>query len=412
MVETRPFKTKLCFLYQRGRCDRQTCTFAHGNNELHHFPGSFAERRGNRGDDLRNKLDRKRSPEARYSPGRDSRGPRAFRRFSPPPPHKRRKYRTHLDMDGHDDFQRTFRSPEGTPDRNKDKKLVASDFKSTVPEELQQVQYEVDMLLDQKSQLKIQLEERVQEADSLSSRIMDLEAQLSEEKDKFKRVNSKIKTLIRAHAHHSRLKDQVKKSQLQFEELVEELGKNATQIDGSEDNLNVNIISDEEIADLKDSVTLRKRPLTCSTEVPQGSKPGNNVRGHGANVEVPVRSSHLHLDSGKDAKLDNRREETGRPSRESKSIRRKDASKCYVSSDKANFFRSGVPPTSMAAHAVDDFVELTEADDNLEGVEVTTSSQSGMALPAPPLSSKMQNNFSQHESDDENVNVDEVDAEH
>ncbi|KAH9603915.1 hypothetical protein KSS87_017999 [Heliosperma pusillum] len=371
----------------------------------------WEERRSNRGDDLRNKLDRKRSPEPRYSPGRDSRGSRAFRRFSPPPPHKRRKYRAHLDMDGHNDFQRTFRSPEGTPDRDEDKKIVSSDFRSTVPEELQQVQYEVDMLLDQKSQLKIELEERIQEADSLSSRINDLEAQLSEEKDRFKRANSKIKTLIRAHAHHSRLKDQLKKSQLQFEELVEELGINATQIDGSEDYLNVNIISDEEITELKDPITPRKRPSTCSTEVPQGNKPGNNVRGHGANVEVPVKSSHLHLDSNKDAKLDNKRVESGRPSRESKSIRRKDASKSYVSLDKANFYHSGVPPTSMAAHAVDDFVELTEADDNLEGVKVATSIHSGMALPVLPLPSKMQNNDLQHESDDENVNVDEVDAE-
>lgn len=41
MVERKLFKTKLCVLYQKGRCSRNSCSFAHGNSELRGVSGSY-----------------------------------------------------------------------------------------------------------------------------------------------------------------------------------------------------------------------------------------------------------------------------------------------------------------------------------------------------------------------------------
>ncbi|RYR21769.1 hypothetical protein Ahy_B03g067091 isoform J [Arachis hypogaea] len=41
MVERKQFKTRLCVPYQRGRCTRHNCNFAHGNAELRRFSATY-----------------------------------------------------------------------------------------------------------------------------------------------------------------------------------------------------------------------------------------------------------------------------------------------------------------------------------------------------------------------------------
>lgn len=53
------------------------------------------------------------------------------------------------------------------------------------------------------------------------------------------------------------------------------------------------------------------------------------------------------------------------------------------------------PPTSMAAHAVDDFIELMEAEENPEVLGTPTNFGSSLPFLLPPLPTMSQNNYFQ-----------------
>ncbi|XP_021746070.1 zinc finger CCCH domain-containing protein 13-like isoform X2 [Chenopodium quinoa] len=392
MVETRPFKTKLCVLYEKGRCGRDTCTFAHGDSDLRRF----SDRPINRDNDLRSKLDRKRSPLHKSSPRRDANGSRAYKRFSPSQPSKRRKLRTHEHEDGRNKYSGGFKCQNGSAESEKDKLHILSNSRNVVEDELTQLEYEVDVLFNQKSQMEIAFQERVQEADNLSSRIRDLEAQLCDEKEKSKRVNSKIKKLIRAHVHHSRMQDELKRSQIQLEQLVGELGTDAIPIVSVSENLDVNVISNEEFLELKDSASPAKKQVHDSMEASQGGNSATTARGHGARVLGSRRNPLVSFGGHQEA-------EAGL-SEENPQLQNI-ASKHFDPYDKVKESNFMVPPTSMAAHAVD-FIELMEAEENPEMLGTPKCVENSLPFLLPPLPTVSQNNYIQYEGDDENVDVD------
>uniref|UniRef100_A0A803M836 C3H1-type domain-containing protein n=1 Tax=Chenopodium quinoa TaxID=63459 RepID=A0A803M836_CHEQI len=514
MVETRPFKTKLCVLYEKGRCGRDTCTFAHGDSDLRRFSGYSAYPKGpdliesgygsnlkfaflryghpsvlyitslmhymfasfkavctnsgllvrlalqqfitlifkreiklakssvlhsesstfaipdrpiNRDNDLRSKLDRKRSPLHKSSPRRDANGSRAYKRFSPSQPSKRRKLRTHEHEDGRNKYSGGFKCQNGSAESEKDKLHILSNSRNVVEDELTQLEYEVDVLFNQKSQMEIAFQERVQEADNLSSRIRDLEAQLCDEKEKSKRVNSKIKKLIRAHVHHSRMQDELKRqvyiamSQIQLEQLVGELGTDAIPIVSVSENLDVNVISNEEFLELKDSAS----PAKKQAYVGKGWKGGQEKLGIGYKGSLVADWLIEHLDTlfslasttarGHGARvLGSRRnplvsfgghQEAEAGLSEENPQLQNIASKHFDPYDKVKESNFMVPPTSMAAHAVD-FIELMEAEENPEMLGTPKCVENSLPFLLPPLPTVSQNNYIQYEGDDENVDVD------
>ncbi|KAG8387000.1 hypothetical protein BUALT_Bualt03G0207000 [Buddleja alternifolia] len=434
MVEGKLYKTRLCMLYQRGRCSRQSCHFAHGDADLRRSFNGRQEHHGGR--DLRDRLDRMRSPLRKSSPGReDGKARHSSHGDSPRSPGRRidRNHRKRKQLDGHSDYSGSFRMSDGAEDQMKDRRQTSHDTKMLMDEQVRELHSVIEMLDNDKRQLELYLEDKVQEAKTLTLKIQELEMQLSKEKEESKRFTTRIKKFIKAHNRQLWLQDELKRSHVQLQELGEQLDLVASG-PGNVDNLNINIASDDEAGDYvlsplhesqMNSSPHKKRPRV----VQEARAALNKVNGERTDIgktrlEKLSRQSENHdqLNSSKKPEaagdVYNRH---GRSEYEDKSRRGKRLPADIVLTDKYKVSETShtLPSTGIAAHVMDEDVEVVEMNDRFQVVgNGSTRTETGVTskvpclpFPPPPPPPVSQNAYFQYKGEDENVDIDAVDEE-
>ncbi|WOL18813.1 zinc finger CCCH domain-containing protein 13 [Canna indica] len=447
MIGRKLYKTKLCVLFQRGRCPRPSCNFAHGEAELRRFGGSFNGRRDHRNGDLRDKLDRRHSPYRRPSPGRDARAHHTFRHQKPVSRDRgsslsrspvRRRHRKKQHTDGESDVSESFKASDGPEDRKKGEKGSSYDDKDGLEEQLKQLQLDLEMLDDHKSQLELFLDEKVDEAHKLSSRIEDLESQLNREQEDCRRITSKIKKFIRAHGRYVKAQEELKRSQARLQKVGDQLSLDSLKPNANEDDPSINIVSDGEPNDdgktsprnndyLSNLISTKKRPFdypATGKDVKNGSS-----RKRERDSDVMVRSEKFSrfegpaqsetISKGIEAMkailnrskslVDDHKHKQGRSG--SSSVASMDKGKGETRHSNA------LPVTGMAANAADEYAEAIEFDEKAEAIEATRVHENDDAdygikssyMPPPPPVTK--NAYKQYEGDNEEVDVEKVDPE-
>ncbi|KAJ0053165.1 hypothetical protein Pint_02071 [Pistacia integerrima] len=364
---------------------------------------TVAGRRDYRVSDLRDKLDRRLSPQRRYSPGSDAGGRHTFHGLSPSRSlEKERKRRRKQHIDGQNDSSGSLKILDGIGDRVKDRKFTSSGSKIILQEQLKEVQSDISTLELQKHQLEIDVDEKVQEADILSSRIKELQTQLNKEKEECKRIALKIKKFIKEHNRHVRIQDELKRqvmvclkpllSQARLQKLGNQLGSDATVTGVNEEDSSINIVSDGETAN-KHLISPQNDVLTISSP--------NKTKLHVDRVtaEESIQEANLTKDRGRWTEsipsekvsrwnvhpfqsnvgieveaVNDGNSNHGPLLDQGKLKRRKNISTSFPAADKLTNLGSGnlLPSTSIAAHAVDDEVE-TEVEKIEQVVEMASA---------------------------------------
>ncbi|PWA63435.1 zinc finger CCCH domain-containing protein 13 [Artemisia annua] len=248
------FKTRICVPFTKGQCHRQNCSFAHSDAELRRYnninnnnsssSSSFNGRRDYRGVDLREKIGRQRSPPRRNSFDRDARDPLPSHGYISPRLGKKsdQDHRKRQRFDGESDYSGSLRVSDGTERQSRERKPSSTELQGVHDDQLKQARSEIDRLEDQKEQLQIYLEVSAQKAESLNSKIEELEKQLSMEKEESRRISSKLRKFVKANNRHTRIQDELKRSQARLQRLGEQLGLDAA----NEDDIGIDMLSDEE----------------------------------------------------------------------------------------------------------------------------------------------------------------------
>ncbi|KAF2284995.1 hypothetical protein GH714_034209 [Hevea brasiliensis] len=311
-----------------------------------------------RGGDLRDKLDKRLSPQRRISPGRNTRSRHTFHGSSPSRSIEKnsdRKRRKKQHFDGQSDLSRSLKSSDGAEDR------------------LIEAESEIDLLDQQKSQLKTLVEEKVEEADILTSRVLELDFQLSKEKEEYRR------------------------SQVRLQRLGDHLGSDTTINGGNEEDSSINIVSDGEAPGYHTvcppnevhnnhslarksyilGIELRLKRFNCSDilcRISQEYCDANLTHGGGYHVETTRLGKLSQLNACKEVEMVESGNDGHQPTTNgSKQKRGHSVSASMPSADKPKGSGLGLsaPSTSMAAHAIDELVEI-EVEENIEVVETTS----------------------------------------
>ncbi|KAL6535878.1 hypothetical protein OROHE_012722 [Orobanche hederae] len=424
MMERKLHKTKLCMLYQRGRCSRQYCNFAHGSAELRRSSNGRQDYRGGR--DLRERLDRTRSP-LHTSPVRGHSKARHSSRGDIDRNHRKRKQ-----LDGHTDY--SGRTPDGNEDhQTKDRRQTSSDTNMRISEQLREMHSEIKILESHKQQLEMDLEDKVKEADTLTLKIHELEMQLSKENEEATRYTAKINKFVKAHNRHLRLQDELKRSHAQLQKLGEQLDLDAAG-PGVKDDSRIDTISADIIgvsSPLNGGQTYcspqRKRSRVL-LEYPDASDQVNQIEGTQGRTEIGRnRVKKLSQHSGNHDQLSNSRKpeadvdghnEPGASAYEDKSIGGLNQPADVASMYKVSELGLPLPSTGIAAHAMDEDVDLN--DKSRVAGAASTQAETDLTLkiphvpflpPPPPLPPIHPNIYLQYKGDDENVDIDGVDEE-